>query len=166
MGLVFALSLVYRIANSKRKCTKKSAKSLKKSVLARICDKFFSSSIFFSGSIQIACMIFLIRKDFGISANNLGGLTVQITWSVALLCMLPLVYLLTILNYIEKERSHYRVFLFGGCWLLFFYTFISQMIGTYAPDEIGQGAGPGGTTIITVPEWNALNDCVWLASTS
>jgi hypothetical protein len=100
--------------------------------------------------------VLIQHKDFGISANGLGGLTVQITWAVALLCMLPLLYPMFILSYMDRERSNYRLFLFCGCWLLFFYTFISQMIGDFGPSQIGRGAGGGGATIITTDEWDSL----------
>ncbi len=70
--------------------------------------------------------------------------------------MLPLLYPMFILRYTNKDRNNYRLFLFCGCWLFFFYNFISQIIGDFAPSQIGQGAGPGGTNIITTDEWNNL----------
>jgi hypothetical protein len=70
--------------------------------------------------------------------------------------MLPLIYPMFVLRYTDKERGNYRLFLFSGCWLLFFYNFISQMIGDFSPSQIGQGAGEGGTTIIKTDEWNTL----------
>lgn len=33
---------------------------------------------------------------------------------------------------------------------------MSQMIGDFGPSQVGQGAGPGGATIITTDEWNNL----------
>jgi hypothetical protein len=126
------------------------------SLLAEACKVFFDCAVFFAISIQISCVVVLVRRDFGISANGLGGLTVQITWAVALICMLPLIYPMFILRHTDKDRSNYRLFLFCGCWLLFFYTFISQMIGDFGPSQIGRGAGGGGITIITTDEWNTL----------
>jgi hypothetical protein len=119
---------------------------------------FFDCAIYFVVSIQISCVVVLVRKDFGISANGLGGLTVQITWAVALLCMLPLLYPLIILGYTDKDKRSYRFFLFCGCWILFFYTFISQMVGDFGPSQVGQGKGSGGTTIITNDEYAALTN--------
>jgi hypothetical protein len=150
LGLLFALSLAFHKPISTRDLTKYGE------ILGDGCKEFFTCAIFFAASIQIACVIVLVRQNFGISANGLGGFTVQITWAVALSCMLPLLYPMVILNYIEKERSNYRLFLFCGCWLLFFYAFISQMIGYFGPSQVGQGAGPGGVTIITTDEWNNL----------
>jgi len=126
-------------------------------LLAEGCQIFFDCAIFFVVSIQISCVVVLARKDFGISANGLGGLTVQITWAVALVCMLPLLYPLVILEYTHEERSNFRFSLFCGCWILFFYTFISQMIGEFAPSQVGVGAGGGGSTIIKPEQMDALD---------
>lgn len=120
------------------------------------CKSFFQCCVYFAVSTQIACAIVLIRRDFGISANGLGGFTVQIVWAIALLCMLPLMYPMVILEYTDAKKSNYRLFLFSGCWLLFIYTFISQMIGNFAPDQVGEGAGPGGSTIISTDEYSIL----------
>ena len=82
----------------------------------------------------------------------------QITWAIALLCMLSLLFPVVVLNFTDKKRSSYRFFLFCGCWLLFFYTFISRMIGDFAPSQVGEGAGEGGETIITVDGWRILEN--------
>jgi hypothetical protein len=72
--------------------------------------------------------------------------------------MLPLLYPMAILEYTDNERTNYRLFLFCGCWLLFFYTFISQMIGDFASLEIGAGAGPGGATVINGLDWSLVSE--------
>lgn len=151
LGLFFALSLAFHEPLSTKPPLTEYSR-----LLQQACKVFFDCAVFFSVSIQISCVVVLVRKDFGISANGLGGLTVQITWAVALLCMLPLLYPMHILRYTDKQRNNYRLFLFCGCWLLFFYTFVSQMIGEFGPSQIGQGAGNGGTTIITTGEWYSL----------
>lgn len=131
---------------------------------------FFDCGIYFAFSIQIACVVVLVRKDFGISAVGLGGYTVEIAWAVALLSLLPLLYPLMMLGIFvskgsEKEleaaettrsRHDFRFYLFSICWCLFLYTFISRMIGDYAPTQVGEGAGEGGATIITTDEWDTL----------
>ena len=132
---------------------------------------FYDCAIYFAASIQIACVVVLVRKDYGISADGLGGLTVQITWAVALLSLLPLLYPLVMLGIFvseesEKEleeaetsrsRHEFRFYLFSICWVLFLYTFVSRMIGDFAPSQVGQGAGPGGSTIITTEDWATLD---------
>lgn len=141
-----------------------------KAILLRACSVFFDCAIYFAASIQIACVVVLVRKDFGISATGLGGLTVQITWAVALLSLLPLLYPLIMLGIFvskgpEKEleeaettssRHEFRFYLLCACWCIFLYTFISRMIGDFAPSQVGEGAGEGGTTIITTDEWDSL----------
>src|SRR5271163_918981 len=53
-----------------------------RAVILRGCSVFYDCAIYFAASIQIACVVVLVRKDYGISAAGLGGLTVQITWAV------------------------------------------------------------------------------------
>lgn len=151
LGFCFALSLAFHEPiSTKPPLTKYGG------LLAEGCKVYFDCAVFFGISIQIACLIVLVRRDFGISANGLGGFTVQITWAISLLCMLPLLYPMFILRYTNKHRKNYRLFLFCGCWLFFFYNFMSQMIGDFGPSQVGSGAGPGGTTIITTDEWKNL----------
>ena len=151
IGFCFALSLAFHEPISTKPPLTKHG-----SLLAEACNVYFGCAVFFAISIQISCLVVLVRRDFGISANGLGGFTVQITWAVSLLCMLPLLYPMFILRYTNKDRKNYQLFLFCGCWLFFFYNFMSQMIGDFGPSQVGQGAGPGGTTIITTDEWNNL----------
>jgi hypothetical protein len=143
-----------------------------RAVILRGCSVFYDCAIYFAASIQIACVVVLVRKDYGISADSLGGLTVQITWAVALLSLLPLLYPLVMLDIFvtrgsEKEleeaetsstRHEFRFYLFSACWVLFLYTFVSRMIGDFAPSQIGQGAGPGGTTLINTTDWDTVNE--------
>jgi hypothetical protein len=143
-----------------------------KAVILRGCSVFYDCAIYFTASIQIACVVFLVRKDYGISADGFGGLTVQITWAVSLLSLLPLLYPLVMLGIFvteesekeleeaetSKSRHEFRFYLFSACWVLFLYAFISRMISDFAPSQVGQGAGPGGTTIINTTDWNTLDE--------
>lgn len=156
LGFSFALGLEFIYSTPSMESDPRWQKL--KSVLLRGCSMFFDCAIYFAASIQIACVVVLVRKDFGISANGLGGLTVQVTLAVALLSLLPLLYPLIILGKFvskgsEKElgeagctrsRHEFRFYLFCVCWCLFLYTFISRMIGDYAPTQVGEGAGEGG----------------------
>ncbi|CAG8954199.1 hypothetical protein HYFRA_00005819 [Hymenoscyphus fraxineus] len=126
-------------------------------LLEKGCSVFFDSAVFFAISIQIACTIELIRRDFGISANELGGFTTQITWAIALLSMLPLLNTLDTMDSIDSAKSGYRFFLFCCCSVLFFYTFVSRMIGDFAPSQIGEEAAELGTTIVRNVDWDKLN---------
>jgi hypothetical protein len=145
LGFSFALGLEF-ICNTSRMESDPRWRRLK-SVILRGCSVFFDCAIYFAASIQIACVVFLVRKDFGISADGLGGLTVQIIWAVALPSLLPLLYPLIMLGIFvskgsEKElenaectrsRHEFRFYMFCICWCMFLYTFISRMIGDYAP---------------------------------
>lgn len=65
---------------------------------------------------------------------------------------------MVILEYTEKEDRKYRFFLFYICWILLFYVFISQMVGNFAPSQVGKGAGPGDTSIILPDQMYKLED--------
>jgi len=99
--------------------------------------------------------VVLVRKDFGISANNLGGLTTQITWTVALLTLLPTMYCVfmpVLLKDVaeERKRSGLHFLLFFICWVLFLYTFFTRMANT---------TGKGTTeSALTAKEWGLLLD--------
>jgi hypothetical protein len=147
-----------------------------RAIVLKGCSVFYDCALYFAASIQIACVVVLVRKDFGISANGLGGFTVQITWAVALLSLLPLLYPLVMLGIfvaegseteaLEKElekaetsrpRHEFRFYLFCACWVLFLYTFVSRMIGDFAPSQVGEGVGEGGTTVVNTSDWNTLS---------
>ncbi len=71
----------------------------------KLAKTFSDCAVFFAISIQISCVVVLVRRGFSISANGLGGLTVQITRAVALLCMLPLIFPMFILRYTTKREA-------------------------------------------------------------
>ncbi len=171
LGFTFALGLEVIRSTSRFQ-----PRSHLRDIILKGCSMFFDCAIYFAASIQIACIIVLVRKDFGISADGLGGLTVEITWVVALLSFLPLLYPLVMLgifvdegsrDVLSKEledadtsrpRHKFRFHLLSVCWVLFLYTFISRMIGDFAPSQVGEGAGEGGTTIVTALEWNTITE--------
>ena len=61
-------------------------------VATRGCDSFHGCAVFFTFSIQLACIVVLARLDFGVSADGLGDSTAKITWAISLLTMLPITY--------------------------------------------------------------------------
>lgn len=153
LGLLLTLALIIELF-----ANRDSAKLLRKKLIVQMTDSFFNCAIFFAASIQIASIIVLVRRDFSISANGLGGYTTQITWCIALLSLLPLIGTMAALDIENTNKSSYRLFLFLVCWMLFFYSFVSQMIGYYSPNQIGEGRGEGGTTIISTENWDRLED--------
>lgn len=60
--------------------------------------------------------------------------------------------------YNEQLQKRYRLMLLGLNLALFVYPFVSQCTHNWAPTDIGQGNGPGGTTIVEKPEWDALTE--------
>jgi len=169
LGFSFALGL--EVIRSTPSTDPSSQLKKYRRIILRGCSVFYDCAIYFAASIQIACVVVLFRKDYGISANGLGGLTVQITWAVALLSLLPLLYPFVMLSIFvkresEKEleeaetpgpRHEFRFYLFSICWVLFLCTFALRMIGDFGPSQVGQGAGPGGSTIISTNDWDTLN---------
>jgi hypothetical protein len=57
----------------------------------------------------------------------------------------------------SRPRHEFRFYLFCACWVLFLYTFVSRMIGDFAPSQVGEGAGEGGTTVVNTNDWNTLS---------
>ena len=58
--------------------------------------------------------------------------------------------------YNEQLQKRYRLILLGLNLALFVYPFVSQCTHNWAPTDIGQGNGPGGTTIVEPWEWEEL----------
>lgn len=169
LGFTFALGL--EVIRSTPSSDPSSRLKKYRAVILRGCSVFYDCAIYFAASIQIACVVILVRNDYGISADGLGGLTVQITWAVALLSLLPLLYPLVMLSIFVKEESEkeleeadtsesrheFRFYLFSACWVLFLYTFVRRMVSDFGPSQVGQGAGPGGSTIINTTDWDTLD---------
>lgn len=102
-------------------------------------------------STQIAAVVVLVWKDFGISADDLGAFTVEIVWSVALLTMLPTL-LLSFLPSITQERLQLSFAIICISWLLFMYTFVSRLINNYGPSQIGSRSG----SVISSLQWDVI----------
>ena len=129
---------------------------------------YYDCAVFFTVSIQIACIVVLARLDFGISANGMGISTAQITWSISLITMIPLMYLAFIPNLLRhpktlhvsnsKDQGHtdrreqLRFLLFALCWMLSIYPFLSKMLETFEPSMIGSGDD----SIITTQNWEII----------
>ena len=134
-------------------------------VVARGCDSFYDSAIIFGFAIQIACIVMLARLNFGITASGMGDSTAKITWSISLLTLVPLMYVVCtphllrgqqnsagILARNQESREKLRFLLFAVCCLLFHYPFLSRMISTFGPSPIG----PGPNQVISYSDWNTI----------
>lgn len=134
-------------------CGKKSKKQTLAKSLKEAFTVYADAALFLGLSIQIAALAVLVQKDFGISATGLGGITVQVTWAVSLITMLPLM-LLVALRSILLERPHLRFLIVCVCWAPFTYIFISRMIATYGPSQIGTG----GAAVISPEDWAMIEN--------
>lgn len=136
------------------------------SVIRRGCSSFYDCAVFFTFSIQLACIVVLTRVDFGINANGMGDSTAKITWAVSLLTILPPMYVAFNPDLLrEPQQDHasalagekrkdrkeqLRFLLFALCWLLFIYPFLSRMMETFGPNVINKDQ------IISTNEWDSI----------
>lgn len=142
------------------------------SVLRRGCSCFYDCAVFFTFSIQLACIVVLARLDFGVSASGMGDSTAKITWAVSLLTILPLMYIAFNPELLrepeintnadkndQKEndrKEQLRFVLFALCWLLFVYPFLSRMMETFGPSMIG-----GHNAVVSTSDWDKIQkSCV------
>lgn len=135
-------------------------------------EAFFGSAIYFAISIEVASIYMLVNKDYGISTKNLGASEAQIALAVAVVCVIPLLYPMTLLSTrlfhpesdarkpVERSQAistrsrNFRTTLFCILAVLFFYPFLSQCIHNWAPSRIGEGKGTGGETLATEEQWH------------
>jgi hypothetical protein len=114
-----------------------------KAVVSRSFDTYADAAVLLTFSIQLASLVILVRKDFGISATDFGALTVEVTWAAALLTMLPITFLCYIYEDVPKKASQLedprdlRLIVILVSWAMFLYTFFSRMIANYGPSQIG-----------------------------
>lgn len=131
------------------------------------CNCFYDCAIFFTFSIQVACVVVLARLDFGVSATGMGAYTAEITWAISLLTILPPMYIAFSPHLFEYPtikatsnpesqktidlRKQLKFLLFGLCWLLFIYPFLSRMMETFGPSMIG-----GDGEVISESDWGII----------
>jgi hypothetical protein len=134
---------------------------------------FFDSAVYFAIAIELASIVVLIKKDYGLSTDGFGAIQAQISWAVSVVCILPLLYPVALLRWgkvahryrhekeqldEQKSRGRVRELLFYLVLVLFFYPFVSQCIHNWAPSLVGEGNAPGGTTWITDSEQTKLTE--------
>lgn len=137
------------------------------SVATRGCSRYYDCAIFFTFSIQIACVVVLARLDFGVSASGMGDSTAKITRAISLLTILPLIYIAFNPDLLREPLSNIKIkgksqktkereeqlrfLLFAVCWIIFIYPFFSRMMETFGPSMIG-----GNNAVISTSEWNSI----------
>ena len=143
MGFILALSMLLLNRLGYIRC---------KSACRKITKSYADCAIALALSVELAAAIMLIKKNFGLGANDFGGFTVQVTWMVALLVMLPVV------NFcwqdLQDKRSELRLCVIALVWILFLITFLCRMISSYSKKEVGSGANAA----ITSDEETAIED--------
>ncbi|KAK3328583.1 hypothetical protein B0T19DRAFT_462203 [Cercophora scortea] len=153
----------------------KKAKVWVKRPLERGFESFFTSAIYFTMSLLVAINYSLARRDFDISAEGFGIIQAKITSTISVLCVLPLLYPLVMGLPDERslnDRDHLEVSCtkykqqFGNGFsrsllsvlvmALFLLQFIFQCNLNWAPSVIGKNNGPGGTTVVSLAEWDTV----------
>lgn len=77
LGFLFTLSLaIGPLSKCHLTSPENSVVSRYKKLVLDGCSTFFDSAIFLAFSIQIASVVVLVSKDWGIDANGLGGIIV------------------------------------------------------------------------------------------
>ncbi|KAK3678638.1 hypothetical protein LTR37_021484 [Vermiconidia calcicola] len=115
-------------------------------------EAFYHCATFLAFSIEIAAIVALVKVDFGVSTYGMGDDTVRITYAVAMIVLLPLVYALPALRMraVEnantagdsgdsdhvRETSSSMFFLFMLCWLLALHPFWSALNVAFGPSKI------------------------------
>ena len=83
VGLIF-VSLLYIIhlrMNDERETAYPKLLARYNSVIRRGCSSFYDCAVFFTFSIQLACIVVLTRVDFGTNTSGMGDSTAKITWA-------------------------------------------------------------------------------------
>ncbi len=168
VGLILASTLYILLLCMKSKRERAHPELFDRGILVvrRGCSSFYDCAVFFTFSIQLACIVVLARIDFGINANNMGDSTAKITWAVSLLTILPPMYVAfnpellrepqpeqagTLNGQKSKDRKEQlRFLLFALCWLLFIYPFLSRMMETLGPSAVQN------PQIISTNDWDII----------
>jgi len=158
--------------------------------MAKTLVSFYTSAVFFTFSLQIAAIVVLVRVNYGFNANDMGALTMEITWSISLISLLPILYgvlypeLFSIrnsdtlipsasgqahtkiqtqpsteldTNRQEKTLKSLRLWLYLMCWVLSVYPFLSTMLVTFGPSQIGSGPG----AVIPKSDFSIIENICW-----
>lgn len=101
----------------------------------RVTAAFADSAIALALSVELAAAIMLIRKYYGLGANDFGDVTVQLVWIVATLVMLPIVTFCW-LDF-KDDRGELRLCMLSFGLILFLINFCCRMYSTYSSGQVG-----------------------------
>ncbi|KAM5345690.1 hypothetical protein ACJ41O_011551 [Fusarium nematophilum] len=119
---------------------------------------FFDSAAYFALALQLATIVVLVQKDYGISTADLGAIEARIAQTVAVVSMMPLLYPVALLEpsarsiksdeaqHTARSRScdarhNARLLLLSATASLSFYPFLSRCIHAFGESPIGSGGG-------------------------
>ncbi|UPL01686.1 hypothetical protein LCI18_012620 [Fusarium solani-melongenae] len=143
----FALSVLLSLAAISLRDPKPGTRGDKwKQIVQCGLDSFFFSAAYFTLAIQLATIIVLVRKDYGISNEDLGAIEARIAQSFSVMSMIPLLYPAALLEPEERNlrrdvRHNSRLLLLSLTSALSFFPFISRCIHAFGPSPIGDGPG-------------------------
>ncbi len=151
LAFLFAL-LAYGFHRLAPDPTRSPTRRFWKVIIDRCFAAFFECAIYFSLAVQLASIVFLAKRDFGVAPEGFGANEMQISLTACVVCMLPLLYPIALLPMDGKDddagkRRNLHFFLLSLAALLFCYPFLSQGIHTWAPTRIGKGNDEGQDTI-------------------
>ncbi|KAI8672259.1 hypothetical protein NCS56_00688500 [Fusarium sp. Ph1] len=145
--LEFALSALLSLAAIRLRTQSGTAAYRWKEIMQCGLDSFFSSAAYFALAIQLATIIVLVRKDYGISNADLGAIEARIAQSVSVVSMMPLLYPAALLEPEPEDRNenrdvrhNSRLLLLSVTLALSFFPFLSRCMHAFGPSPIGDGS--------------------------
>ena len=107
-------------------------------------SSYADAAIILTFSVQVAAVVFLIKKSYGLGGLDFGNLTMEVTWAAALLTFLPiqLTYLITpraLEPCSTEDGETVSLFWISVSWVLFFFTFVTRMVSYFANGQVGDG---------------------------
>ncbi|KAF2101737.1 hypothetical protein NA57DRAFT_33729 [Rhizodiscina lignyota] len=147
-------------------------------ILTRTYETFWSCAVFLAFSIQVAVIVALVRVDYGFSATGMGSLTKEITWTVSLFSIVPLLHVILFPELLDDlpetrqsagnpsrrmtepkagDRSPVRFAMFLACWVVSIYPFVTGMLTKFGPSQIGSGP----SSVISTDDFNNIDSVCW-----
>jgi hypothetical protein len=130
------------------------------SVLKSGLKTFFDSAAYFCIALQIATVVIVAKKDFGLSTSDFGAIEAQIAHAVSVLSLLPLLAPVILLedSLVDSEgrdpRSNPRLLLLNLAVSLSFYPFMSRNFHSFGTSPISDG----GSGEISTVSWNGIEN--------
>lgn len=137
-------------------------------------EAFWDCSIYFALAVELAAIVMLVYKDFGVSTAGFGSNDLQIAVAISVLCILPHMYPVALLSpgvldgprsgrddstaektltRMRRVRHHFRAFLFILLTAVYIYPFLSQCVHNWGRSRIGDGNAASGETAVSDAEW-------------